>query len=78
MDPSYAVYTVYATGSTRIGRRIIASLVDDHRTCRSDGIPKPARSDRRARRTPFLNSASRQAALSCVQSGLPQKEGELA
>ena len=72
MDPTYAVYTA---GGTRIGRRIIVSLAEDHRTCRSDGIPKPARSDRRAPRTPFLNPASRQAALPCMRSGLSQREG---
>ena len=74
MDPAYAVYTA---GGTRIGRRIIASLVEHQRTCRSDGTPKPARSNRRARRTPFLNPESHQA-LPCMPSGFPLRGGGLA
>ncbi len=70
MDPAYAVYTA---GGTRIGRRILASLSGGDRM--SMAIPKPALSNRRARRTPFFNSRSRRATPPYVPSGFPQREG---
>jgi len=71
MDLAYAVHTA---ASSRIGRKMIALLVEDHRTCPLDRVPKPARSKRRARRTPFLNPTSRQAR-PCMPSSFPEREG---
>lgn len=70
MDPTYAVYMA---GGTRIGRRIIASLVDDHRTAAE--TLRPARTKRRARRAPFLNPPFRRTDPPCVPSGFPRREG---